>query len=124
MKPRARRVVVTGLGPITAVGTGVEALRRGLRRAESPVRTLTTFDASPFRSRMAAELPDFDPEKYLDAKQVRRVDRFVQLTLASARLAVEDAGLERDALAGTIRGVHHTDEIEVFRDIEQRITLA
>ena len=100
MTPRARRVVVTGLGPITAVGTGVEELRRGLRRAESPVRELTTFDASPFRSRMAAELLDFDPERFLDAKQVRRVDRFVQLTLASARLAVEDAGIEPDALAG------------------------
>lgn len=100
MTPRQRRVVVTGLGPITAVGTGVEELRQGLRRAESPVRSLTRFDASPFRSRMAAEIADFDAERYLDPKQVRRVDRFVQLTLASARLAVEDAGMDRDALAG------------------------
>ncbi len=100
MTPRHQRVVVTGLGPITAVGTGVEELRKGLRRAESPIRALTTFDASPFRSRMAAGDADFDPERYRDPEQVRRVDRFVQLTLASARLAVEDAGMDRDALAG------------------------
>ncbi len=99
-RTEVRRVVVTGIGPITAVGTGVDELRKGLRAAHSPVRDLTVFDPGPFRSRMAAELPDFDPERYLDAKQVRRLDRFVQLTLSSARLAMEDAGLDADAVSG------------------------
>ncbi|MEX2465616.1 MAG: beta-ketoacyl-[acyl-carrier-protein] synthase family protein [Gemmatimonadota bacterium] len=95
-----RRVVVTGLGPITASGTGVEGLRKGLRAARSPIRTAETFDAEPFRSRMAAEIPDFDPSAYIDPKQVKRLDRFVQLTLSAARLAVDDASLGPDDVRG------------------------
>ncbi|MDZ7778619.1 MAG: beta-ketoacyl-[acyl-carrier-protein] synthase family protein [Gemmatimonadota bacterium] len=100
MSASARHVVVTGLGPVTAVGSGVPALEEGLRAARSPIRAASTFDVAAFRSRMAAELRDFDATAYLDAKQARRLDRFVQLTLASAHLAVDDAGVSRDMLAG------------------------
>src|SRR5690554_2837795 len=65
---RDRRVVVTGIGPVTAIGTGVGALREGLRAARSPIRTASTFDAEPFRSRMAAEIPGFDASEHLDPK--------------------------------------------------------
>ena len=95
-------MVVTGLGPVTASGIGVEALRSGLRAARSPVRTLTAFDASPFRSRMAAEIPDFEPSHFMHPKTAGRTDRFVQLALAAARLALEDAGLgDPDAVAAS-----------------------
>jgi 3-oxoacyl-[acyl-carrier-protein] synthase II len=91
-----RRVVVTGLGPLTAVGEGADGLWEGLRRAESGVGPVTRFDASPFRSRVAAELPDFDRRERLGRKQARRVDRFGALSLEAARLALEDGGLDPD----------------------------
>ena len=72
----SRSVVVTGIGPVTAAGTGVEALRAGLRAARSPVATARSFDPTPFRSRIAAEIPDFDPTRILDPQHARRLDRF------------------------------------------------
>ncbi|MDX1494133.1 MAG: beta-ketoacyl-[acyl-carrier-protein] synthase family protein, partial [Longimicrobiales bacterium] len=88
-----RSVVITGLGPVTAAGIGVDGLRTGLRMGRSPVDTVTRFDPAPFRSRMAAEIDDFRPEDFMDRGTVRRTDRFVQLALAATRLALEDAGL-------------------------------
>lgn len=90
---RKRSVVVTGLGPVTAAGIGVEGLRAGLRSGRSPVRTVTRFDPSPFRSRMAAEIAGFEPADFMDPGTVRRTDRFVQFAMAAARLALEDAGI-------------------------------
>jgi len=91
-------VVVTGLGPITASGIGVEGLLAGLRTARSPIADVTHFDATVFRSHMAAEVAGFDPTAFMDAKHARRVDRFVQFALASTRLAIEDADLDVESL--------------------------
>ncbi len=96
MSGEDRRVAITGIGPITPVGEGVEGLWEGLGRARSGVGPVTRFDASPFRTRVAAEIPDFDPAERLDRKQARRVDRFGALSLEAARLALEDAGLRPD----------------------------
>lgn len=87
-------MVVTGLGPVTAAGIGVAELRGGLRAGRSPVSEVTSFDASPFRSRMAAEIPSFAPTDYMDARVARRSDRFVQMTLAATALALRDAGVD------------------------------
>ena len=92
------RVAVTGLGPITAVGTGVENFFAGLRNERSPVRRITRFDASPWRSRMAAEVDDFAAADYMDGKVARRYDRFAQFAVASARLALADAQLDYEAV--------------------------
>ena len=89
-----RRVVVTGLGPITSAGIGVEDFWEGLRRQESPVGPVTRFDASSFRSRVAAEVNDFDPLDFMDGGRARKLDRFGHFSLAAARLALEDAGLD------------------------------
>ncbi|HEX6063604.1 MAG TPA: beta-ketoacyl-ACP synthase II [Longimicrobiales bacterium] len=94
------RVAVTGLGPITAVGTGVDRFFDGLRNERSPVRRITRFDASPWRSRIAAEVDDFLPADYMDARIARRYDRFAQFAVASARLALADAQLEAESLDG------------------------
>jgi 3-oxoacyl-[acyl-carrier-protein] synthase II len=91
------RVAVTGLGPITAVGTGVENFFAGLRNERSPVRRVTRFDATPWRSRMAAEVDDFNAGNYMDAKVARRYDRFAQFAVASARLALADAKLDYES---------------------------
>jgi 3-oxoacyl-[acyl-carrier-protein] synthase II len=113
-----RRVVVTGIGPVTPIGTGTEAFWIGLRARRSAVATMTRFDPSPFRTRIAAEVADFDPLDWFDARRARRLDRCSQFTLAAARLALADAGLDlsredRDrcgAMMGTaLGGVPHAE---------------
>ncbi|HXY18636.1 MAG TPA: beta-ketoacyl synthase N-terminal-like domain-containing protein, partial [Gemmatimonadales bacterium] len=89
----ARRVVVTGVGCVTPIGTGAEGLWGGLRARRSAVRTITRFDPSPFRSRIAAEIPDFRPLDFLEERRARRLDRFSQLAVVAARLALQDAAL-------------------------------
>ena len=89
-----RRVVVTGLGLVTPIGIGKEAVWDRLHTTRSAVATITRFDASPFRSHIAAEINDFDAVAMLSAKQARRTDRCSQLALAAARLALDDAHLD------------------------------
>jgi 3-oxoacyl-[acyl-carrier-protein] synthase II len=97
-QPVRQRVAVTGIGPVTAVGTGVTELWAGLRRERSGVRRLTRFDASPWRTQIAAEVDEFEPGAYMDARTAKRLDRFGHFSIASARLALHDAGLEGRAL--------------------------
>ncbi len=93
MKQR-RRVAVTGLGVITPIGTGTEEFWQGLRRARSAVAPIDRFDPAPFKSRIAAQVNDFHPTDFLEARRARRLDRFSQFALAATRLALEDAGLD------------------------------
>src|SRR4051794_27084235 len=90
------RVVITGIGAITALGCGRDALWDGLLAAESPVRRIARFDPSPFRTHIAAEVDDFDPLDYLDRKLARRLSRFGQFSIGTSRLALQDAGLSLD----------------------------
>jgi 3-oxoacyl-[acyl-carrier-protein] synthase II len=101
LSAKRRSVVVTGIGPLTACGAGVDGLMTGLRARRSPVADVTLFDPSPFRSHMAAEIAGFDPTTYLDAKQARRLDRFVQFSTIATKLAVQDACLDTASLDPT-----------------------
>ena len=92
-QPR-RRVAITGIGCVTPIGTGVEALWQGLRNEKSVVSNITRFDPAIFRSQCAAEVKDFDAEHYLDARRVKRLDRFGQFSVVASRLALEDSGLD------------------------------
>jgi 3-oxoacyl-[acyl-carrier-protein] synthase II len=94
----SRRVVITGIGCITPVGTGVEGLWEGLRRERSAVRRIDRFDPSPFRSHIAAQVDDFEPEEHMERQRARRLDRFGQVSVAASRLALQDAALEPAAL--------------------------
>ncbi|HEV2148697.1 MAG TPA: beta-ketoacyl-ACP synthase II [Longimicrobiaceae bacterium] len=89
-----RRVVVTGIGCLTPIGTGVEGLWEGLQRRESAVRRISRFDPSPFRSHIAAQVDDFEPTDYMDRSRARRMERYAQFSVASARMALEDAALD------------------------------
>lgn len=89
-----RRVVVTGLGLVTPIGTGRDAFWEGLRARRSAVRTVTRFDPTPFRSRMAAEVDAFDPAEWVGPKRAKRMDRCSQFSMAAARLAMADAALD------------------------------
>lgn len=93
-----RRVVVTGLGLITPIGSGVAEFRGALLEMRSGIRRITRFDPSPFRCQVAAEIPDFAPGAFLDRKQVRRMDRYSQLAVSAARLALDDAALRPESV--------------------------
>ena len=84
-----RRVVVTGLGAVTPLGTGVEKSWQSLCQGKSGIGMVTRFDASDFKTKVAGEVTDLNPLDFMDRKLVRRVDRFTQFALAAARMAVE-----------------------------------
>lgn len=91
-----RRVAITGIGAVTPIGSGVEGLWAGVRSGRSAVRPVTRFDPSPFRSRLAAEIDDFDAARWIEPKRLKRLDRFSQLAVVAAVQAARDAGIERD----------------------------
>src|SRR5206468_8308208 len=118
-----RRVVITGIGAITPIGIGVAGLWDGLRRRQSAIRELTRFDASAFKTRIAGEIDDFHPADHIEARRVKRLDRFSQFSVAAARLALADAELDAagedpdrvgvmmgTALGGAARGEHQHAE--------------
>jgi 3-oxoacyl-[acyl-carrier-protein] synthase II len=92
------RVAITGIGPITAAGIGVDALWEGLRQERSPIRRITRFDPAQWRCQIAAEVAGFEAGEFMDTRAIRRLDRFGQFSIASARLALQDAGLESNTL--------------------------
>lgn len=100
-----RRVVVTGIGTITALGTGIDCLWSGVRRGEPATRRITRFDASLFRSQVAAEVDNFDPLDFMETRTARRLDRFAQFGVAAAAMAVDDAALDVEHLDRTRCGV-------------------
>jgi 3-oxoacyl-[acyl-carrier-protein] synthase II len=93
MRSGDRRVWITGVGPIVAIGTGTDAFRAGLRAGRSPVKRIDRFDPSPFRSQVAAQVDDFDPLAWMPPKTARQLDRFSQFGLVAGQLALEDARL-------------------------------
>jgi len=88
-----RRVVITGIGAVTPIGTGARGLWEGVRRERSAVGPITRFDPSPFNCHIAAEIPDFRPEEHLDPKRLKRLDRYSRLAVISGLLALDDACL-------------------------------
>ena len=100
-----RRVVITGLGPITPIGNGVDGMWDGVRRGESAVRGLTRFDPAQFSSRVAAEVT-FEPLDFMTPKKAHRLDRFSQIALAGSQMAVADAGLSAAAAAAAGMGIY------------------
>jgi len=92
-RPRAARVVVTGAGAVTPFGVGVSAFWQGLLEGRSAARPITAFDASAFPARIAAEVRDFDPLSFLDAREARHTDRMAQFAVAATDLALAQSGL-------------------------------
>ena len=90
----SRRVVITGIGAITPLGTGVEKLWEGLMAGRSGIRKIEHFDASELACQIAGEIPDFIPADHIPARESRRMSRSSQIALAAIQMAVENAGLE------------------------------
>ncbi|MEU9969085.1 beta-ketoacyl-[acyl-carrier-protein] synthase family protein [Streptomyces malaysiensis] len=99
-----RRVVITGLGPVSSIGTGVTAFGRALRAGTSGISAISSFDSSGFPHYMAGEVPDFDPKALLRTLSTAEWGRTSLFAAAAARLAVADAGIDEKVLAGAAAG--------------------
>lgn len=89
-----RRVVVTGVGVVSALGTGVEKNWDALMAGRSGIDRITRFDASEFPTRIAGEVKDFNAEDFIDKKEIKKMDLFIQYALGAADLAMKDSGFE------------------------------
>jgi 3-oxoacyl-[acyl-carrier-protein] synthase II len=90
----ARRVVVTGLGMVTPLGIGVEENWEAVTKGKSGIGVITKFDPSPYTSQIAGEVKGFRSEDFLSPKDAKHLDIFIHYAIASARMAIEDSGLE------------------------------
>jgi 3-oxoacyl-[acyl-carrier-protein] synthase II len=100
-----KRVVVTGIGAITPIGNTVDEYWNGLLNGTSGADDITLFDASKFKTRFACEVKGFDPVAYLDRKEARKLDRFVQLAIVSSDQAIQAAGINKDNIDPDRAGV-------------------
>jgi len=89
-----KRVVITGMGAVTPIGCDMDSFWNSIKNGKCGIDFITRFDASEFKSKLAAEVRDFDPYLYMDKAEVRKTDRFVQFAVASAAQAVADSGIE------------------------------
>ena len=94
MNNNRKRVAITGMGAVTPLGTSVEQFWEGLVAGRSGIRPITLCDSSQFPCRIAGEIPDFDPAKYINPREARRMARFSQVSIAAASMALEDSGLD------------------------------
>ncbi|MGF1452616.1 MAG: beta-ketoacyl-ACP synthase II [Opitutales bacterium] len=92
------RVVITGLGVVHALGEGAEPFWQNILAGKSGISRITKFDTGDYTCKVASSLHDFEPAKHMDAKEVKRTDRFVHLAMAAAKMAVEDAQLDVNTL--------------------------
>ncbi|MBU3203539.1 beta-ketoacyl-ACP synthase II [Clostridium algidicarnis] len=88
-----KRVVITGMGAITPIGNNVKDFWASIKRGQCGIDFIKTFDTSDFKVKLAGEVKNFKPEDYIDAKQVKRMDRFCQLAMVASKEAVEDSKL-------------------------------
>src|SRR5512147_1075603 len=107
MSDRAtRRIVVTGLGVITPLGTGVEKTWKAICAGESGIGRITRFDPTGYDAQIAGEVRDFDPAQFIEKKEIKKMDTFIHYAVGAAQLAVEDAGLKVAPEEATRVGVY------------------
>lgn len=95
-RPDSERIVITGIGVVSSIGTGYDAFRTGLKTGVNGAGPITLMDASAYTTRIAAEVKGFNNEDWVDAKDARRIDRFLGFTAAATKLALEDAQFPDD----------------------------
>ena len=105
-EPSARpRIVVTGLGVVSSLGTGVDPFWENLIAGKSGIQRVSHFDPTDFTCQIGAEVTDFEPGKWMDLKEARRNDRYTQFAMAAAKLAIEDSGVEATAFEPSRFGI-------------------
>ena len=115
----SRRVVVTGVGIVSPLGIGTEANWEALCAGRSGIGLITHFDASQFSARIAGQVKDFDPLRFVDKKDVKKMDVFIQLAIAASQFAVEDAGFAVSPENAARVGVFIASGIGGFGTIER-----
>ena len=118
-----RRVVVTGVGLVSPVGIGTEETWKSLLAGRSGAGPITLFDASQHSSRFACEVKGFDPLNWVEKKEVKKMDRFIQFAVAAADFALADSGLKIDAGNNEMVGVYVGSGIGGFATIEREHTI-
>ncbi|WP_077368642.1 beta-ketoacyl-ACP synthase II [Anaerosalibacter sp. Marseille-P3206] len=93
-----KRVVITGLGPITPIGTGKEDYWNSLIEGKSGISHITNFDTEGYTSTIGAEVANFHPEEYMDKKEAKRMDKFAQFAVAATKLAIEDSKIDLESI--------------------------
>ena len=114
-----RRVVVTGIGLVSPLGIGTEANWEALCAGKSGIGTITHFDASQYSARIAGEVKGFDPLAFIDKKDVKKMDVFIQFAIGAAQFAMDDAGLSVTEDIATRVGVFIASGIGGFSTIER-----
>jgi 3-oxoacyl-[acyl-carrier-protein] synthase II len=114
-----RRVVVTGIGLVSSLGIGTDANWQALLAGTSGVGTITKFDATAFATRIAGEVKGFDPLRFIEKKDVKKMDVFIQYAIAASQFAVDDAGLTVTPEMSPRVGVFIASGIGGFTTIER-----
>ncbi len=113
------RVVVTGLGALTPVGVSVDETWNALLEGQSGIKKIERFDTEDFDVKFGGVVRDFDPEKYLETKQLNRLDRFVQFGIGAAEQAIDDADLDTTSVPADRAGVITGSGIGGLKEIEK-----
>ena len=116
-----KRVVVTGMGTVTPIGNNVAAYLEGLQKGISGAGPITQFDATLFKTRFACEVQGFNPEAYMDKREVRRVDRFTQFAMAAAAEAIAGSGLDLEKINKLRAGVIWASGIGGIHTFEKEV---
>lgn len=119
--PPGRRVVVTGIGLVSPLGTGTAKTWQALLRGESGIAPLTRFDVSRYATRFGGEVKDFDPLAFIERKEVRKMDPFIRFGLVAAELAVSDSGLPAGDLRSDRAGTYVGSGIGGLGSIEENL---
>lgn len=116
------QVVITGVGVVSSIGNGIDDFWNSLKDGKSGITAVTRFEAGDIASQVASEVTDFNPEDFMDPKEVRRNDRYTHLALAASRHALADANLSRDNLVPERTGVLVGSGIGGMETIEKQMT--
>jgi 3-oxoacyl-[acyl-carrier-protein] synthase II len=115
----SRRVVVTGIGLLSSVGSGTEETWRAVKEGRSGIGPITQFDATAFNCRIAGEVKDFDPTRWIEKKEIKKMARFIQFAIAASEFAMEGSGLKVTADIAEQVGVYIGSGIGGFEVIER-----
>src|SRR5438876_216094 len=119
-----RRVVITGLGAITPVGNNVETFWSNLKKGVSGIRKIEAFDTTDYDCQIGGEVRDFDPKPFFrNPKDIRRTDRFAQLALAAAKMALEDGGIDLEKIRRDRFGVIVSSGIGGLKTLEDQLMI-
>ncbi|MBK1811144.1 beta-ketoacyl-ACP synthase II [Clostridium sp. YIM B02505] len=100
-----RRVVITGMGVVTSVGVGLDSFWQGIKSGKSGINMIERVDVSEMPTKVGAEIKDFDPNNFMDKKEVKRTDRFSQFALAATKMAMEHSKIDLDKIEKERMGV-------------------